>query len=164
MRHLNFLVFRVPPSETWGPSCHQGSQGGLRALPGWLEQRLGDNELQEVALTALLTASRDCATPPPLVKTLLGEGSHSTARHLWEVLHIHTSQVPALQAGPPPLHPKIHSPSFLCGWVLGLHPRGSECLEPQDVCSSGHPLAHFQPSLGSTNRTAQRQAWGLPSH
>lgn len=122
------------------------------------------NELQEVALTALLTASRDCATPPPLVKTLLGEGSHSTARHLWEVLHIHTSQVPALQAGPPPLHPKIHSPPFLCGWVSGLHPRGSGCLEPQDVCSSGHPLAHFQPSLGSTNRTAKRQAWGSPSH
>ena len=30
------------------------------------------NELQEVVLTALLTTSRDCATPHPLVKTLLG--------------------------------------------------------------------------------------------
>ena len=59
-----------------------------------------------------------------------------------------------------PLHPKIHSPPLLCGRVSGLYPRGSESLEPQDDCSSGHPLACFQPSLGSTDRTANVRPGG----
>ena len=87
MRHLNFLVFCAPPSETWGPSRHQGSQGGLGALPGWLEQRLGD-------------------------KRAAGSGAHCIAQHIQGLCH-----APPAGENPPGEGLPLHSSSLVRGFT-----------------------------------------------